>query len=280
MSFEPHQQGCSFMTSKPIILALETSSRIGSVAIAAGPELLAYKPFSGPMMHSAEIFPVIRELLRRVAARPQDIHHIYISIGPGSFTGLRIATAVAKTMHLANAVKIVAVDSLDVIAANVLNPAPDNSIQPSNQQSPTLYPRRIAPILDAKRGQFYIAIYQCCRIDNFDKTTEEPERPQIEYKKVQTDSLMTTDQIRELFTDSDKTLHLLGDGLLYHQDKFENDRFCILPKELWSPQAFNLHALGWKMACEGKFADPLTLTPKYIRRPEAEEKWEKRNLSM
>ena len=84
------------MPQHPLILALETSSRIGSVALAAGPRLLAQQRFSAPMTHSAEILPAVAQLTARFNNRPDEIEHIYLSIGPGSFTGLRIAVTVVK----------------------------------------------------------------------------------------------------------------------------------------------------------------------------------------
>jgi len=100
-----------------VILAVETSSRVGSAALALGPRLLDQSRFTGPMQHSSELFPAIAGLLRNQGYVPMDIDQVHIAIGPGSFTGLRIAVAMAKAMHLANAAKIVTVDSLDVVAA-------------------------------------------------------------------------------------------------------------------------------------------------------------------
>lgn len=262
------------MTPKPLILAIETSSRIGSVALAQGPDFLAQTTFSAAMQHSREIFPAISDLLIRFARRPKDIQHIYVSIGPGSFTGLRIATAIAKSMHLANAVKIIAVDSLDVIAANVTNPSPNTSNRSVNHVPPAAELKLIAPLLDAKRGQFYVAVYKPSKTKNA-TGAEKFDSPQAMYEKVHSDSLLSTAQIVEMFANSDKTLHLLGDGLLYHEDAFRKHGVYILDKSLWSPQAHNVHSLGWKMATQGQFVDPLALAPHYIRRPEAEEKWEK-----
>ncbi len=181
-------------------------------------------------------------------------------------------------MNLANGVKIVAVDSFDVIAANITNRAPNNSIRCSNHEPLTPRPERIAPILDAKRGQFYIAIYQYYSMKNA-RSVVESRIPQIGYERVQTDPIMTTAEILEMFADSKNPLHLLGDGLLYHRDKFEHEGIRILDQSLWSPTAANVHYIGWQLAEARQFADPLTLTPLYIRRPEAEEKWEERNPS-
>lgn len=239
-----------------LILAVETSSRIGSVGLALGENLLGEATLSGPMRHSAEVFGAIGNLMSRFSYRPAQIEHVYISNGPGSFTGLRIAAAMAKTMHLTNSAKIVAVDSLGVIAANVTDPPAD----------------RIAAILDAKRNQFFIAVYE--RSDRVDGTSGGTS--QLNWNKVAADSLLTAPQFLDKFADPGRPVCLLGDGLVYHKDKFNAEGIRLLDKAYWSPRASNVHLLGRQMALAGEFADPMTLTPKYIRRPEAEEKWQGR----
>ena len=56
-------------------------------------------------------------------------------------------------------------------------------------------------------------------------------------------------------------------------DKFKAEGVHFLDEKYWSPRAEKVHLLGWKKALAGQFADPLTLQPTYLRRPEAEEKW-------
>ena len=82
-----------------IILAIETSSRIGSVALALGPNMLAERRLSGPMQHSSELFPVIAALLKGHGYVPGDLDQVHIATGPGSFTGLRIAVALANAFE-------------------------------------------------------------------------------------------------------------------------------------------------------------------------------------
>ncbi len=228
----------------PLILAVETSGRLGSVAIAQGDKLLSESRFSGPMRHSAEIFPAITDLLSRFNKKPDQIEQVYISAGPGSFTGLRIAVTFAKTLALANNSKIVAVDTLDVIAANVT--PQDNS-------------QRLGVILDAKRGQFFIAVYE---------KTQNP-RPQTQdaiWKKILPDCLMTAEAFIAQFTD--KPIMLTGEGLVFYKDKFANKNIRVLDEKFWNPSAANVHKLGWHKAQNDEFADPLTLTPNYIRGPD------------
>ncbi len=238
----------------PLILAVETSSRTGSVAIALGSGLLGETRFSSPLRHSAEVFPAIRELLDRFERKPAQIEHVYISVGPGSFTGLRIAAALAKTMYLANATRIVAVDTLDVVAANVIDLASCSCT--ANHGLPGTGCDRIAAVLDAKRGQFFIAVY------------ERKEAGGQVWRKVLPDSLMTIPQFLDQFAGKEESTWLLGDGLVYYRDKFQADGICFFDEKLWSPRAYNVHLLGWEMALKEQFADPLTLTPNYLRKPD------------
>ncbi len=265
------------MTYNPLVLAIETSSRIGSVAVAVGKNILAEKTFSAPIRHSAEIFPAISDILERFNKKPDKIEQIYISAGPGSFTGLRIAVTIAKTMHMANSANIITVDTLDVIAANAndyivegkktatLHLKTSNHHPGSDQikESPKEdSPERIATILDAKRGQFFIAVYQ----RNYSSSLQ-TENNGI-WTKIFPDSLMTASQFLKQFTQDEQPIWLLGDGLLYHKDKFEADAVRFMEEKYWSPRASNVLLLGWEKALVGKFENPLTLTPNYLLRPD------------
>ncbi len=264
------------MTHNPLILAIETSSRIGSVAIAVGKKILAETTFSAPIRHSAEIFPAIGDMLDRFERKPDNIEQIHISAGPGSFTGLRIAVTLAKTMHLANAAKIIAVDTLDVIAANAYDYIKEKKTTASHSESSCSHlapgevegppakdsPERFATILDAKRGQFFIAVYQC-NTSNRQRTDSNGN-----WKKIFPDSLMTAPQFLKQFTRTEQPIWLLGDGLLYHRDKFKADTARFMDEKYWSPRASKVLLLGSEKALANKFEDPLTLTPNYLLRPD------------
>lgn len=255
-------------TEETIILAVETSSRVGSTALARGANVLEERRLSGPMQHSSELFPTIATLLNDHGYVPGDIDQVHIATGPGSFTGLRIAVALAKAMHLAAGVRIVTVDSLDVVAANL-------AIDGLDQSGPTIVPDRICALFDAKRGQFYASVYQ--RIDEGTEKTpgDAAEDPGYRipapgnglWQKTVPDVLLTARQIVESIAGPDR-LGLLGDGLFYHRDQFPTERTVILPEQYWSPHAANVHRLGHPKALAGRFADPLSLAPFYLRGPE------------
>ncbi|MEN6384070.1 MAG: tRNA (adenosine(37)-N6)-threonylcarbamoyltransferase complex dimerization subunit type 1 TsaB [Phycisphaerales bacterium] len=230
----------SAITYQKLSLALETTGRIGSVAIGIDGKLSDEKTFSAPLRHNAELFDTINSLLKQISKTADQINEIFISIGPGSFTGVRISVTVAKMMALANKSKIVAVNTSDAIALNTDDPSIN----------------KIATIIDAKRGQFFIAVFQ--KKENL-------------WEKIQSDCMMTADEFKQQL--DNEPIWLLGEGLLYYSKKFETENIKILNEKYWSPKASNVFKLGIQLAQQEKFADPVALVPLYIRKPEAEEKW-------
>ena len=259
---------------KPLILAVETSSRIGSVALALGPELLGAETFSASLRHSAEIFPTIGILLDRFGYAATDVGQVHIGLGPGSFTGLRIAVTVAKSMHLANSVAIVTVNSLDTIAANVKDAETAPAIQNGSADRATV--RRLATILDAKRGQFYVAVYERAADSDEPNGTGPadtcgyriPASETAHWRKTLDDCLMSTSAFLDRFGEESEPLDLVGDGLVYHREAFEAPGVRILDESCWSPHARQVHRLGYQKAERGQFADPLSVAPLYLRGPQ------------
>jgi len=231
-----------------VTLALETSGRLGSVAIGKGDKIIAEKEFSGEMKHSAEIFPSILELLEKHDLSAPQITCCCISVGPGSFTGLRIAVTIAKMLSLASECKIVTVDTLDVIAANAIF---DESIQRDNIS-------KLAVILDAKRGKFFTGIYN---------RTAEQNHLLGNWEK-QSEDLLSAEQFRQKFTDSQEPVYLLGEGLVYYCSDFETENIKVLDEKYWTPKASNVYRLGAKKAKQQKFTPAVELTPKYIQNPD------------
>ena len=90
------------MSASPRILAIETSGRHGSVAVAAGPTVLAMQELPATSRHAIGLMPAIRDLTEQQGWKPAEIEHLYLSLGPGSFTGLRIAVAIAHALHQAS----------------------------------------------------------------------------------------------------------------------------------------------------------------------------------
>lgn len=245
------------MGKAPVILAIETSSRTGSVALGIGGKILHEASFSGFMRHSAEIFPAIAALLEKANVKPGEIEHLYISNGPGSFTGLRIGTSIAKMMFLANSLKVVAVDSLDVIASNAVEAIrqKEQRVDPQVKAGKDKI-QKIAAILDAKRAQFFIALYNIVRQD-----------ARVRMEKVVPDCLISADEFLQRYATGPDSIWLLGDGLVYHHREFQAQGTYLMEEEYWSPRAAGVYSLGWETAQKEEFADPVSLKPNYLCRP-------------
>jgi tRNA threonylcarbamoyladenosine biosynthesis protein TsaB len=236
---------------KSIILALETSGRAGSVALGRGDEIFSEKFFSAPMRHNAELFEKIVQLLAKSDSNPSDIAEIYISIGPGSFTGIRIAVTMAKMMALSLGVKIVGVRTTDALAVNAETCIDEKELPIS----------RIGTIIDAKRNHFFTAVFEK-NGDNWVKTMD--------------DTLIKATDFVEKYAGGDDPLWLLGEGLLYYKDKFAADGIKVLDEEYWATRASGIYKAGRKQAKNNDYTDAKALSPLYLRKTDAEENLEKR----
>lgn len=228
----------------PRIIAIETSSRKGSVALGLGAMLLAERDFATQADHARELLPTVDALCREQGWTPASLNECHISIGPGSFTGLRVAVTLARTWAFALSVRVVAVPTLAVIAANAA--------------SLEMPPRRLAVILDAKRKQVFGSVFE------WDGGAY---RPLMEPALVEPFSLLTGVH---------KPDAVIGEGIAYHRDAVEQSCVPAVSEELWFPRASCVRRLGFALSATGAFTEPRRLVPLYIRRPEAEEVWEAR----
>jgi tRNA threonylcarbamoyladenosine biosynthesis protein TsaB len=237
--------------SKKLIIAIETSGRVGSAAVGRGNELISEIAFSGFMKHSAELFTALEKLLYQANAAPDDIEQCYITAGPGSFTGLRIAVTAAKMFYFTQKAQIIAADSMDVIAESA-----SRYIAETGQTVDC-----IATILDAKKDLFYAAVFD--RVDG-------------NWKKCFDTQIITAEGLLNwLEINKKKRVGLLGEGLVYYAEKFNAPFTHLLDESYWSATAAGLFRVGQRMAVEKLFADPFVLTPKYIRGPDAVKKTKK-----
>ncbi len=100
-------------------LALETSGRLGSVALGREGNLMAEREFSADRRHAGQLVPAVAGICAQNGVLPVEIDCIFVSVGPGSFTGLRIAVSVAKALSFCLDCRIVAVPSMDALVLNV-----------------------------------------------------------------------------------------------------------------------------------------------------------------
>ncbi len=224
------------------ILAVETSGRWGSVAIGTQAGVVARASLSAEMKHAAELMPAIDRMLTERGWPADSLTDVFVSVGPGSFTGLRIGVTLARTLGWSIGARVVAVPTLDALVRNAL----DVNVPPPH----------VAAVLDAKRNQVYAAAFSlrdgiCTRI--IDPCLEEP---------------------KSFLARCPRPIAVLGEGVAHHQAAIAESDADVLDAALWIPRAENVFHIGLERARSGLFTAPGDLLPFYIRRPEAEEKWE------
>ncbi len=136
------------------IVAIETSSARGGVALLDDDRLVAERKFKKGARHGRELLPCVEQLL---GGEPKSIGLIAVSAGPGSYTGLRVGITFAKTFAVQSGTPVVSVSSLDVIAANVTQR------------------RGVCVVVDARLGRVYAAMYDADRNKVMDDAAVSPD---------------------------------------------------------------------------------------------------------
>jgi tRNA threonylcarbamoyladenosine biosynthesis protein TsaB len=129
-----------------LTLALDTATRQGRFALAAGPALLGYRPHNVTGRHADGLLPVVDLLLAGAGRRLDEVSLVAVTDGPGSFTGVRLGVATAKTLAWALGAELAAVSTLAAMAADLLAEHPGRELA--------------VPVLDARRGEVFAALYR------------------------------------------------------------------------------------------------------------------------
>jgi len=226
------------------ILGLDTATLVSSVALASGDTLLAELTLQTKKTHSERLMPHIEEILKLAETGKDAIEAIAVSIGPGSFTGLRIGLGTAKALSYALHVPLVGVPTLGAMAFGC--PVPGAVL---------------APTLDAQKGNLYVALY----------TWRGSEL--VELLPPQVFSLQET---IDRLAASQEPLLVMGEAVSLYRDELTAAGIELAAPHIAMPRAGNVAVLGGRLLKQGVQHDAMSLEPLYIRRSEAEELWEKR----
>lgn len=147
-----------------LLLALDTATSLGSVAVARGGAVVSRGYLTERRRHAQGLVPAIRDALERAGAAPADLDGVVVGAGPGSFTGLRVAAATAKGLVHAGGAPLYAVSSLaaGAAAADALAPEPEGFA--GEWGAPALPPERAHHpryvLFDARSTRVYAACYR------------------------------------------------------------------------------------------------------------------------
>ena len=220
-----------------IILGIEAATRVASVAVISEEKILAEISQEAKLTHSETLLPQIEQALK--IANVEKVDAVAVSIGPGSFTGLRIGLATAKALCYAWNTKIIGVPTLQAISYHFPT---SNAI--------------VIPMLDAQKNRAYFQKFKNCRALS-----------KLEIKSI--------DEIVAGAGNIDAEIFLCGDVL--HKIKIDlPQNVKIAPINCRMPRAVNVALFGKNLIDAGGISNVMNIEPLYIRRSEAEELWEQR----
>ena len=225
------------------ILGIETSGFGSQVALAEDGSLVSHWEDTGRRRHARELVPGIGRLLAEASWQPRDLDLVAVSIGPGSYTGLRVGVTCAKTFAYAAKLQALGIATPETIALN----APDEA-------------QRVAVILDAQRGGVYATEFH----RDAGGTLHEGGEGTV---------IVPAERWAK---DLQSGTYVLGPALARHHDLVSAD--CrVGPEQQWEPRVEVLIQLARRDYQAGRRMDLNELLPLYLRKSAAEEKWDQRN---
>ncbi len=227
------------------VLGIDTSTPWGSVGLIDGDQILCEYSLNRKLSHSERVLKSIDRVLEGSQVPIRNVDGFAISIGPGSFTGLRIGVSVVKGLTFATGKPVTGVSTLDALAQNA-----------------RYVPFLICPLLDARKGEVYAALYR-----NTEKNGPSRLTPEMAIRP------------GDLLERIDQETLFLGNGVDIYGDLIHR-KLGSMAHIAASPFNF-VHGtviaqLGRRNLEKGQYLDLEKFTPRYLRKSEAEIKWEEK----
>lgn len=226
------------MTSRnaPRMLLIETSGDVGHVGLAQGSALLQEALLDRVRRHTRDLIPECKLLCTEQSWKPTDLDGIAVSIGPGSYTGLRVGVMTAKTLAFALNKPLLAIPTFEIIARQAVVAHPDLS--------------SLMVIADGQQDKVYVQ----------------------EYSKFSPVSSLTIVHGEAWRSSLPAGTVLTGPGLR-QQVNLLPPTMQLMNESIWDPQLFAFIALMNEYYHDHKFSDYMVLEPIYLRASSAEEQW-------
>lgn len=220
------------------ILAVDTSSKICAVAILEDNKVIDEIKLDNGKTHSENLMPIIKEILDKNNLTLKDMNLIAVSVGPGSFTGIRIGIATIKPMAEVYNLPVASITSLETLARNIENKEKDFTI---------------ISLIDARNNQVYAGFFD------------------TEYNLKEDEIAEDIDEVLKKAGKYSKII-FVGDGAIIHKEKIEENlknRNIIFAKEN-NQSAINTGKIGYKKFLEKNLKNADTILPIYLRKSQAE----------
>jgi len=243
------------------LLAIETATSAQSVALFEEDRLLADISYEANAHKGGLLLPAVDRLLKQAGLAAKDLGAVAVSVGPGSFTGLRVGLATAKGLALGTGAMLVGVPTLEVLAEGYA--VPDVTI---------------CALLDARRGEVFMALFRRVGTGGAPLVGPSPALTETCLERVSPDAVLTPEAVQSVLARAESPVHLIGDGAVRYRERFEamlGDRVCMTETGLRTvPSAAMAGRVGLRQLAGGKRPGAV-VEPVYLRKAEAEVNWEK-----
>ena len=228
-----------------LILGFSASMDKGAIALISDSKIVKAVTIGDRGTHSRIIVSKAKSLIEESGFSLEDIDYFGTDIGPGSFTGIRLALSAVRSLGWLSKKPILKVSSLDVLALNA------SSLLPK-------LPQEFAVTLDARRGSVYFAKYN---VSNGIQAISAPQ-------------LLTVDKLTDGLND---TTVIFGNSLKTYSVQWP-ENLQVKQDISYCPVSFANRLI--EEFEKQDFHDWKSVTPLYLRKPEAEEVWEKRQSNL
>ncbi len=234
-----------------LTLGIDSSSHVGAVGLADEYGILGEINIKLVHRHSEELLNIIDYLFKQTGKNVKELEGIAVTVGPGSFTGLRIGLSIVKTFAQVLQIPVIGLSSLDILAYNL-----------------NLAESWLIPIIDAKRSRVYTAIYKRWDQDIISQKFSEDKALYIE------------DLIEELNNiQANGTFNFIGNAALINSDALKESKLEIKYSSINNsiPRGGAVAELGRFYLSKGRADNYLELLPNYLKKPQAEINWLKKH---
>lgn len=228
-----------------LILALDTTTRTGSIAVTDDDRVLALVPGDATRTHGERLPAEIAETLDRAGVSREQLDLLAVATGPGGFTGLRIGLAAIQGLAMTLNKPVAGVSALDALAEQIAGT--DATI--------------IVPWMDAQRGDVYATLIDARSRATIEAAVAEPPSAVL-------------DRWRSHL--AGRNVVFIGDAVTRDQPLLDEAGGGQWRSQLPDPLAPQIASLARRLSEQGKAGPPHALIPIYIRRPDAEIDREKR----
>ena len=226
-----------------LILALDSTAQVGSVALCQDEALIAEYSINTGHTHSETLLPMVESVLKVAGYTVDDVDLFVCTAGPGSFTGVRIGASTVKGMAFGKGKPCIGVSTLEALALNGV-----------------MLKGILCPAMNARRQQVYNGLFTC---------------DGASLSRLCEDRALAITELGEELCENypDTPVYLMGDGATLVYDALHDtmgERLILLPERLIHQSGYNTAMAGLRLYREGMRTTDAELAPVYLRPSQAE----------